>query len=61
MFTRWSLIIGLVVIVALSAGAWFLSPKGENQTYGSPYPSPSNGTPMAPPDRTADGQTAARL
>lgn len=30
---RWSLLIGLVVIVALSVGAYFLSPKGENQTY----------------------------
>jgi hypothetical protein len=26
-------LIGLVVIVALSVGAYFLSPKGENQTY----------------------------
>lgn len=35
----WSLLIGLVVIVALSAGAYFLSPKGENQTYVDiPYP-----------------------
>ncbi|ETI27382.1 hypothetical protein G647_09572, partial [Cladophialophora carrionii CBS 160.54] len=28
----WSILVGLVVIVALSVGAWFLSPKGENQT-----------------------------
>ena len=33
---RWSILIGLVVIVALSVGAWFLSPKGENQTYVCP-------------------------
>lgn len=32
MANGWSLIIGLVIIVALSAGAWYLSPKGENQT-----------------------------
>jgi hypothetical protein len=29
---RWSLIIGLLVVVGLSFAAWFLSPKGENQT-----------------------------
>ncbi|KAJ9609363.1 H(+)-transporting V0 sector ATPase subunit e [Cladophialophora chaetospira] len=29
---RWSILVGLVIIVALSIGAWFLSPKGENQT-----------------------------
>ena len=29
--TRWSIIIGLVVVVAMSVAAWFLSPKGENQ------------------------------
>ncbi|ETN42657.1 uncharacterized protein HMPREF1541_01814, partial [Cyphellophora europaea CBS 101466] len=28
----WSLIIGLLVVVALSIAAWVLSPKGENQT-----------------------------
>lgn len=27
----YSIFIGLVVIVALSAAAWFMSPKGENQ------------------------------
>lgn len=32
MANGWSLLIGLVVIVALSVGAYFLSPKGENQT-----------------------------
>jgi hypothetical protein len=31
---RWSILVGLVIIVGLSVGAWFLSPKGENQTYG---------------------------
>ena len=30
---RWSLLIGLVVIVVLSVLAWFFSPKGENNTY----------------------------
>lgn len=29
---RWSLLVGLIIIVALSTAAWFLSPKGENQT-----------------------------
>ncbi|KAJ5259671.1 hypothetical protein N7524_008733 [Penicillium chrysogenum] len=31
-FNSWSLVIGLVIIVALSTAAWFLSPKGDNQT-----------------------------
>jgi hypothetical protein len=30
--SSWSLVIGLIVIVAASVAAWFLSPKGENQT-----------------------------
>jgi hypothetical protein len=29
----WSIIIGLVCVVALCVLAWFFSPKGENQTY----------------------------
>ncbi|KFY28954.1 hypothetical protein V493_02654 [Pseudogymnoascus sp. VKM F-4281 (FW-2241)] len=28
----WSIFIGFVVIVLASVAAWFLSPKGENQT-----------------------------
>ncbi|KAJ5780283.1 hypothetical protein N7457_005443 [Penicillium paradoxum] len=32
LFCSWSLVIGLVIIVALSTAAWFLSPKGDNQT-----------------------------
>jgi hypothetical protein len=32
----WSIIIGLVCVVALSVLAWFFSPKGENQTYVHP-------------------------
>lgn len=36
-FNRWSLLIGLIVIVGLSAAAFFFSPKGENQTYVSFY------------------------
>ncbi|KIV84298.1 hypothetical protein PV11_00086 [Exophiala sideris] len=32
MANGWSLLIGLVVIVAMCVGAYFLSPKGENQT-----------------------------
>jgi hypothetical protein len=32
----WSLLIGLLIIVAFSAASWFLSPKGENQTYVGP-------------------------
>ncbi|KJR82231.1 V-type H+-transporting ATPase subunit H [Sporothrix schenckii 1099-18] len=27
----WSIFIGLFVVAAMSVGAWFLSPKGENQ------------------------------
>lgn len=30
---RWAPFIGLVVVVVFCAAAWFLSPKGENQTY----------------------------
>lgn len=29
--SRWSIFVGLFVVVAMSVGAWFLSPKGENQ------------------------------
>lgn len=29
----WSLIIGLIVVVAASLAAWFFSPKGQNLTY----------------------------
>jgi len=29
----WSIIIGLVVVVIASIIAWFVSPKGETQTY----------------------------
>ena len=29
----WSIFIGLVVVVLASLAAWFLSPKGETQTY----------------------------
>ncbi|KAJ5604599.1 H(+)-transporting V0 sector ATPase subunit e [Penicillium lagena] len=32
MASGWSLIIGLVIIVGASLAAWFLSPKGDNQT-----------------------------
>ncbi|KAJ5484053.1 V-type proton ATPase subunit e [Penicillium diatomitis] len=32
MANGWSLLVGLIVIVALSLAAWFFSPKGENQT-----------------------------
>jgi hypothetical protein len=31
--SRWAPFIGLVVVVVFCAAAWFLSPKGENQTY----------------------------
>jgi hypothetical protein len=34
--SRWAPFIGLVVVVAFCAAAWFLSPKGENQTYVPP-------------------------
>ncbi|KIW06140.1 uncharacterized protein PV09_03302 [Verruconis gallopava] len=32
MANGWSLIIGLIFIIAFSIASWFLSPKGENQT-----------------------------
>ncbi|KAJ5172796.1 V-type proton ATPase subunit e [Penicillium capsulatum] len=32
MASGWSLIIGLIVVVAASLAAWFFSPKGENLT-----------------------------
>ncbi|KAJ5081789.1 hypothetical protein NUU61_010053 [Penicillium alfredii] len=32
MASGWSLIIGLIIVVAASLAAWFLSPKGDNQT-----------------------------
>lgn len=32
MANGWSILIGLIVVVALSAAAYFFSPKGENQT-----------------------------
>ena len=38
----WSIIIGLVCVVALSVLAWFFSPKGENQTYVHPLASFGN-------------------
>lgn len=31
-FVSWSLIIGLIVVVAMCLAAWFFSPKGENLT-----------------------------
>ncbi|GJC88246.1 ATP synthase subunit h [Colletotrichum tofieldiae] len=31
MDNRYSIFIGLVIVVAMGAGAWFLSPKGETQ------------------------------
>ncbi|KAJ5510066.1 ATPase, V0 complex, subunit E [Penicillium expansum] len=32
MANGWSLVIGLIIIIAFSTAAWFLSPKGDNQT-----------------------------
>jgi V-type H+-transporting ATPase subunit e len=32
MANGWAPFIGLIVVAAFMAGAWFLSPKGENQT-----------------------------
>jgi hypothetical protein len=29
----WSLLIGLLVVIAFCVGSWFLAPKGENHTY----------------------------
>lgn len=36
---RYAVIIGLIVIVALSVASWFLSPKGPNQVYATSIPS----------------------
>lgn len=33
----WSLIISIIVVAAIGLAAWFLSPKGENQTYAIPF------------------------
>ncbi|EME79700.1 uncharacterized protein MYCFIDRAFT_37797, partial [Pseudocercospora fijiensis CIRAD86] len=30
--TSWSILISIIVVLAVAAGAWFFSPKGENQT-----------------------------
>lgn len=32
---RWSLLIGLIVVVGAAVAAWVFSPKGDNQTYAS--------------------------
>lgn len=32
----WSVLIGLVVVIAMCVAAWFFSPKGENQVYVCP-------------------------
>ena len=39
---RWSIIIGLVIVVGMSVASWFFAPKGENQVY-VPSPSPRGG------------------
>lgn len=31
--SSWSLLIGLIVVVAAAIASWVFSPKGENQTY----------------------------
>lgn len=35
-FYRWSLLIGLIIVVVASLAAWMFSPKGDNQTCVSP-------------------------
>lgn len=47
----WSIIIGLVVVILASVAGWFLSPKGETQTYVHQTPIPSLA--MAPSDLSA--------
>ncbi|KAL9531691.1 V-type proton ATPase subunit [Sphaerulina musiva] len=37
MANGWSLIISIIVVAAIGLAAWFLSPKGENQTYAIPF------------------------
>lgn len=34
----WSIVIGLIIVVAGSVAAWFLSPKGDTQAYDIPVP-----------------------
>jgi ABC-type transporter Mla subunit MlaD len=31
--SRWSIFIGLAIVVAMCVAAWIFSPKGENQVY----------------------------
>ena len=60
----WSIIIGLVCVVALCVLAWFFSPKGENQTYvhlffSLPWPlagGPSRSTSLYPDDVRVQGR-----
>ncbi|RQM07902.1 hypothetical protein DH86_00000774 [Scytalidium sp. 3C] len=50
MANGWSVIIGLVIVALASVAAWFLSPKGENQTYYIP-------STVAPPDCSSEGRS----
>ncbi|RYO27166.1 hypothetical protein AA0111_g7552 [Alternaria arborescens] len=53
MANGWAPIIGLIVTVIFCGAAWFLAPKGENQTYVHNIPSPkSTPTPTKPCLRT---------
>ncbi|KAF7682307.1 hydrogen ion transmembrane transporter [Alternaria burnsii] len=53
MANGWAPIIGLIVTVIFCGAAWFLAPKGENQTYVHNIPSPkSTPTPTKPSLRT---------
>ncbi|QSZ32578.1 hypothetical protein DSL72_002156 [Monilinia vaccinii-corymbosi] len=52
MANGWSIVIGLIIVVLASAAAWFLSPKGETQTYVSVYPC-IRGAPIFRADSTA--------
>lgn len=38
---RYSIFVGLAVIVVLCAASWFLAPKGQNQVFVVPVPTPS--------------------
>lgn len=37
-YHSWSIFIGLFIVGAMCAGAWFFAPKGENQVYVLPFP-----------------------
>lgn len=49
----WSVIIGLVIVVAMGLAAWFFAPKGENQVYVPLFPSSNPEESPCPPMLTS--------